>query len=59
MTTQPDISKDGVFFTEYKEGVPGVQTGTCEVPTCMTFNPDMIQLLPLCMIRGLCILRYA
>lgn len=25
MTTQPDISKDGVFFTEYKEGVPGVQ----------------------------------
>ena len=23
MTTQPDISKDGVFFTEYKEGVPG------------------------------------
>ena len=29
MTTQPDISKDGVFFTEYKEGVPGGTTGTC------------------------------
>lgn len=29
MTTQPDISKDGVFFTEYKEGVPGVQPEPC------------------------------
>lgn len=46
MTTQPDISKDGVFFTEYKEGVPGVQPERVG-PYCTTFNPGYDPSLPL------------
>ena len=46
MTTQPDISKDGVFFTEYKEGVPGVQPERVG-PYCTTFNPGYDPNLPL------------
>lgn len=45
MTTQPDISKDGVFFTEYKEGVPGVQPERVG-PYCTTFNPGWINVKP-------------
>ena len=37
MTTEPDINKDGIFFTDYKEGVPGVQPERVG-PYCTTFN---------------------
>ena len=38
MTTEPDINKDGIFFSDYKEGVPGVQPERVG-PYCTTFNP--------------------
>lgn len=46
MTSKPDISRDGVFFTEYKEGVPGVQPERVG-PYCTTFNPGYDPNLPL------------
>lgn len=45
-TTKPDIDKDGIFFTEYKEGVPGVQPERIG-PYCTTFNPGYDANLPL------------
>ena len=46
MTTEPDINKDGIFFTDYKEGVPGVQPERVG-PYCTTFNPGYDPNLPL------------
>ena len=46
LTSKPDISRDGVFFTEYKEGVPGVQPERVG-PYCTTFNPGYDPNLPL------------
>lgn len=46
LTTKPDINKDGIFFAEYKEGVPGVQPERVG-PYCTTFNPGYDPNLPL------------
>ena len=42
----PSVSEDGVFFGEYKEGVPGVQPERVG-PYCTTFNPGYDPTLPL------------
>lgn len=44
--TAPAIDRDGVFFTEYKEGVPGVQPERVG-PYSTTFNPGYDPNLPL------------
>lgn len=46
LTTRPDIEKDGIFFGEYKEGVPGMQPERVG-PYCTTFNPGYDPSLPL------------
>lgn len=45
ITKAPDL-EDGIFFTEYKEGVPGVQPERVG-PYCTTFNPGYDPSLPL------------
>lgn len=45
LTTAPTM-EDGIFFTEYKEGVPGVQPERVG-PYCTTFNPGYDPSLPL------------
>lgn len=42
----PDVENDGVFFADYKEGVPGVQPERVG-PYCTTFNPGYDPSLPL------------
>lgn len=44
--TAPTVDEDGVFFTQYKEGVPGVQPERVG-PYCTTFNPGYDPNLPL------------
>lgn len=46
LTTKPSLSDDGVFFTEYKEGIPGIQPERMG-PYCTTFNPGYDPSLPL------------
>lgn len=46
LSTRPDIAQDGIFFGEYKEGVPGVQPERVG-PYCTTFNPGYDPSLPL------------
>lgn len=45
LTTAPTLD-DGIFFDEYKEGVPGVQPERVG-PYCSTFNPGYDPQLPL------------
>lgn len=45
LNTAPDLN-DGIFFTEYVEGVPGVQPERIG-PYCTTFNPGYDPSLPL------------
>lgn len=45
LTKAPTLD-DGIFFTEYKEGVPGVQPERVG-PYCTTFNPGYDPSLPL------------
>lgn len=42
----PNVEEDGIFFGEYKEGVPGVQPERVG-PYCTTFNPGYDPSLPL------------
>ncbi len=42
----PSLTDDGIFFTGYKEGVPGVQPERVG-PYCTTFNPGYDPSLPL------------
>ena len=42
----PTVEADGVFFGDYKEGVPGVQPERVG-PYCTTFNPGYDPTLPL------------
>ena len=42
----PSVETDGVFFGDYKEGVPGVQPERVG-PYCTTFNPGYDPTLPL------------
>lgn len=46
LTVEPDLQKDGVFFAEYREGIPGVQPERVG-PYCTTFNPGYDPSLPL------------
>ncbi|WP_455971777.1 glycoside hydrolase family 2 protein [Bacteroides congonensis] len=46
VTKTPSVTEDGVFFGEYKEGVPGVQPERVG-PYCTTFNPGYDPTLPL------------
>jgi len=46
ITKTPDVNDDGIFFGEYKEGVPGVQPERVG-PYCTTFNPGYDPTLPL------------
>lgn len=46
LSTRPDIEQDGIFFGEYKEGVPGVQPERVG-PYCTTFNPGYDPSLPM------------
>jgi len=46
LTTLPSIENDGVFFLDYKEGIPGVQPERMG-PYCSTFNPGYDPSLPL------------
>lgn len=46
LTTAPDIHKDGIYFENYREGVPGVQPERMG-PYCTTFNPGYDPSLPL------------
>lgn len=46
LTTSPSLTEDGVFFTEYVEGIPGVQPERMG-PYCSTFNPGYDPNLPL------------
>jgi beta-galactosidase len=45
-TTIPSLTEDGVFFQDYKEGVPGIQPERMG-PYCTTFNPGYDSSLPL------------
>jgi len=45
LTTTPSLTEDGVFFTNYKEGVPGIQPERMG-PYCTTFNPGYDPTLP-------------
>ena len=45
-TTQPPSSDDGIFFTSFKEGQPGVQPERLG-PYCTTLNPGYDPSLPL------------
>ena len=46
LTTIPSLTEDGIFFPEYKEGIPGVQPERMG-PYCTTFNPGYDPALPL------------
>lgn len=46
LTTAPDIETDGIFFENYKEGVPGIQPERIG-PYCSTLNPGYDPSLPL------------
>ena len=46
LTQAPNLENDGVFFGEYKEGVPGVQPERIG-PYCTTLNPGYDPSLPL------------
>lgn len=46
ITTVPSLTGDGVFFNDYKEGVPGIQPERMG-PYCTTFNPGYDPSLPL------------
>ncbi|MDR0865890.1 MAG: glycoside hydrolase family 2 [Candidatus Symbiothrix sp.] len=46
LTTPPSLENDGIFFTGYKEGVPGIQPERMG-PYCSTFNPGYDPNLPL------------
>lgn len=46
LSTAPSLENDGVFFTNYREGVPGVQPERMG-PYCTTFNPGYDPNLPL------------
>ncbi|MDH6305648.1 hypothetical protein M2459_002115 [Parabacteroides sp. PF5-5] len=46
ITQAPDINKDGIFFAEYREGIPGVQPERMG-PYSTTFNPGYDPTLPL------------
>lgn len=46
ITTAPSLEDDGIFFGEYREGVPGVQPERVG-PYCTTFNPGYDPNLPL------------
>lgn len=45
LTTPPSLTEDGVFFTHFEEGVPGVQPERMG-PYCTTFNPGYDPSLP-------------
>ena len=44
--TIPSLTEDGIFFPDYKEGLPGVQPERMG-PYCSTFNPGYDPCLPL------------
>lgn len=46
LTTTPSLTEDGIFFSDYKEGQPGVQPERMG-PYCSTFNPGYDPSLPL------------
>ncbi|MCQ2150090.1 MAG: glycoside hydrolase family 2 [Bacteroidales bacterium] len=46
LSKKPDVENDGVFFTGYEEGLPGVQPERIG-PYCTTFNPGYDPSLPL------------
>ena len=46
LTTLPSLETDGIFFLDYKEGVPGIQPERMG-PYCSTFNPGYDPNLPL------------
>ena len=46
LTTTPSLTEDGIFFADYKEGVPGIQPERMG-PYCTTFNPGYDPSLPL------------
>ncbi|GHT09617.1 beta-galactosidase [Bacteroidia bacterium] len=46
LTTPPSLTDDGIFFADYKEGIPGVQPERMG-PYCTTFNPGYDPSLPL------------
>lgn len=46
LTTAPSLTDDGVFFAEYKEGLPCIQPERVG-PYCTTFNPGYDPSLPL------------
>jgi len=45
LTTVPSLN-DGIYFTDYKEGIPGIQPERIG-PYCTTFNPGYDAALPL------------
>ncbi|MDR2119530.1 MAG: glycoside hydrolase family 2 [Tannerella sp.] len=46
LTAAPSLTEDGIFFTDYKEGLPGIQPERMG-PYCTTFNPGYDPALPL------------
>ncbi|MBQ8673208.1 MAG: glycoside hydrolase family 2 [Bacteroides sp.] len=46
LTSAPSLATDGVFFSDYREGVPGIQPERVG-PYCTTFNPGYDPALPL------------
>jgi beta-galactosidase len=46
LSAPPALTEDGIFFTHYKEGVPGIQPERIG-PYCSTFNPGYDPNLPL------------
>jgi beta-galactosidase len=46
LASTPSLANDGVFFTNYKDGMPGVQPERMG-PYCTTFNPGYDPSLPL------------
>ncbi|MDR3217684.1 MAG: glycoside hydrolase family 2 [Dysgonamonadaceae bacterium] len=46
ITSKPSLTEDGIFFTGYKEGVPGIQPERIG-PYSSTFNPGYDNSLPL------------
>ena len=46
LSTPPSLESDGIFFSDYKEGQPGIQPERMG-PYCSTFNPGYDPSLPL------------
>jgi beta-galactosidase len=46
LTTPPSLTEDGIFFSNYIEGIPGIQPERIG-PYCSTFNPGYDPNLPL------------